>query len=350
MIKKLQNFYLYSYRSIGFLFLFGLIFSIAWYVISILFFTVNRHWSVPLIISPGQEKVITHLEHMLNIEHQLSLDIAELKMDKKAVRKKEGELAKVRSIHVRVKQSIHAQSKQYKKLSHIFNSLTEEKEKNVQDLTELLAETNLKEKNIKRELQLGLITKQEALTQRLSLENLRSGLIDAKEKAFELHQRSLDFGFAADTLNGASQHLVAMNNVTKKMELENKISELNTEIYSLNIKTKQLVKNIEKRRAALKVLRDNPYILATKKPVDVAFVPYRNVKNIQVGSPVYSCYLDMVFCYRSGRVMSLYHAEEHGRHPVFQSEIKGMYVRIAFDDEEDAQRKLLFFHSKPLLF
>lgn len=96
-------------------------------------------------------------------------------------------------------------------------------------------------------------------------------------------------------------------------------------------------------------MQRSPYILATKKPTTLAFIPYPNLKRIKKGNPVYSCYLDMIFCYKSGQIADIYSAEEYGKHPIFKSEIKGRLIRIAYADKKDAQKKLLFLNSKPLL-
>lgn len=114
-MKRLQNFYLYSYRLTGFIFLLGLISSILWYGFSMLFFSTSASWSVPLILSPDQEKVITHLEHMLNLEHQLAKDKTELKTAKEALLNKVALLKKSYALRLRFKQSMTAQAKQYSK-------------------------------------------------------------------------------------------------------------------------------------------------------------------------------------------------------------------------------------------
>lgn len=350
MIKELQRFYLYSYRSIGFIFLFGLTSSIAWYGFSILFFMSNSSWSVPLILSPGQEKVITHLEHLLNLEQQLTIDVSQLRSDSRVLQQKIQLLKKAKLFQQRMKKSITLQSQQYLKSSQVFQQLTIEKTKNVNELSELTVDLDTKLALIKKELHLGLITKQEALTQQLALESLQTSLIDARARVQEFSQRSMDFSSAAKTLRGASNNLLAMNNLAKKVELDTRISELKMDIFTLKLTIQHLEKNIEKRKQALHMMKKNPYILATKKSTMVSFVPYKNIKNISVGTRVYSCHLDMIACYQSGRVNAVYKAEEYGKHPIFRSEIKGRFIRIAYDNEKDAQKKLLFLHRKPLLF
>jgi len=348
-MKRLQNFYLYSYRFTGFIFLLGLISSILWYGFSILFFLCNSSWSLPLILSPNQEKVMVHLEHVLNMEHQLEKNIAELKAAQKALSTKKAIIKNVQQLSLRVTESMTSQSLQYSKTSQIFKKLTKEKVKNLNELSRLASEIRGKEHVIDKELKVGLITKQEALAQNVILSNIHASLIDTKTKVHELSQRSKDFANAASTLKGSANNLSAIQKVIKKVELDSQIAELKIDAYNLSTTIEYLEKNIEKRRKTLTVMKNSPYILATRVSNTLAFVPYHNIKNIKVGSPIYSCFMDMIFCYQSGLITHIYQGEEYGKHPIFKSEIKGQLVAVTFNRKTDAQKKLVYLNSKPLL-
>lgn len=348
-MKRLQSFYLYSYRLTGFIFLLGLIVSILWYGFSILFFSASTSWSVPLILSPNQEKVITHLEHMLNFEHQLTEDITQLKTAKIALETKLLLLKKTNILHQRFTESILAQTKRYTNKSESLQQLTLEKNETIENINSLASQIKHREMSIAQELQSGLITKQEALKERLSITSLHNHLIDAKARSHELNQRAIDFANAADTLDGAASSLFALQNVVKKNELDIQIAELKIDTYSLKVTIEHLERVIKTRQDALEKMRRSPYILAINQSTWVAFVPYTNLHSVTPGSPVYSCYLDMIFCYKSGVVTDLYSAEEYGKHPIFKSEVKGQLIRIAYIDEKDARKKLLFINSKPLM-
>jgi hypothetical protein len=349
-IKKLQRFYLYSYRFVGFVFLVSLISSILWYGFSVLFFIANSSWSIPSILSPNQENVLAHQEHILDVQHELLKNTAELAAARDALKSKTAILKNSKEVYTRVVASMAQQSRRYAKSSRVFHSLTEEKDKSVLELSKVATEIKGKEDIINKELKIGLITKEEALTQHLMLSTLRSSLVEAKARAYELKQHALNDRTAARTLDGSSINLPAMNKVVKKVELMQHISGLKSDVYSLTIMVNHLDSIIKKRAKVLHLMRKSPYILATKKPTDVAFVPYSNLNHVKLGSKVYSCYLDMLLCYESGAVTQIYKAEEYSRHPIFKSEIKGKYIGITFKNELDARKKLLFLNSKPLLF
>lgn len=348
-MKRIQNFYLYSYRLIGFIFLVGLITSILWYGFSVLFFISNSSWSVPFIISSNQENVLIHQERLLNMEHDVLENDLELATAIDQVKSKELILKNAEAVYQRIEESMQNQSSRDEKISKIFKKLAKEKTQSVNELSNILASLQNREKSIGQELRLGLITSQEALTQRLALSNLRSNLIDAKAKVEELKQRTHDFYTEASTLNGSAMDLETMQKLVKKFDLSHQILQLKSDLYSLEISITHLKQNIIKKKKVLAIIKHSPYILATKKPVHVAFVPYANLPKAKIGTPVYSCYLDLLFCYKSGVVKEIFSAEEYGKHPIFKSDIKGQYIGIQFANASDAQKKLLFLNSKPLL-
>lgn len=348
-MKKIQNFYLYSYRMLGFVFLIGLISSILWYGFSMLFFMGSSSWAVPIILSSNQENVINHLEHVLVIEQNAKKDIAELKVLEKNLTSKKKLLKLTNELHRRVMKTMISQSNQYQKNSHILKELSKEKTITVSQLKMLASKIKNDEATIDQELKFGLITQEEALAAHLVSNKIRSDLVDAKATLHELEHRSQDFSNAANTLNGASNDMEAIYKVVKKVELETQLAELKSDIFSLNINIDHLKKSIQKKSQALSVIKNSPYIHAIKEPTTVAFVPYHNLKRVHVGSAVYSCYLDMIFCYQSGLVSHVYEAEEYFSHPIFKSEVKGRLIGITFNHQTDSQKKLLFLNSKPLI-
>ena len=347
-MKKIQNYYLYSYRLVGFVFLTGLILSILWYGFSMLFFIGNRTWSVPMILSPNQEKVMAHLEHVIVFEHEVAKNKAELRAAEQVLHHKKTLLKNHQQLLERVNQSMLYQSLQYSKESIKFKNLSEERANNIRQLRELNAGISNEEKAIEQELKLGLITKQEALLAHVAWNKLASNLLDSKTHMHDLEQRAKDYADAAKTLNGSGNHLTSMNKVIKKVELEGQLAELNSDIFSLQISTQQLKKNIDKKKHVLQFMKNSPYILATKKETTVAFVPYVNLHTVTIGAPVFSCYLDMIFCYKSGYISGVYNAEEYSKHPIFKSDVKGQFIAIHFNSATDGQKKLLFINSKPL--
>ena len=274
-IKNIQSFYLYSYRLIGFVFLTGLISSILWYGFCILFFIANSSWSVPLILSPNQEKVMMHLEHVLALEHERTKNVAELTAFEQALGHKKTLLDGAQKLQVRIEKSMLLQSQQYAKSSRILYKLSQEKTITVAEFNQLLSKIKNRETVTDKELKIGLITKQEALAAHLISSKIRSDLVDAKASMHDLNRRALDFSNAASTLSGSASNLLAMDKVIRKVELENQIAQFKSDIFSLTISVARLKENIKEINQVIALMTNSPYILATKVPTTVAFVPYR---------------------------------------------------------------------------
>lgn len=347
-MKRIQNFYLYCYRLIGFIFLAGLIISILWYSFSVIFFLTSSSWSMPLILSPNQENVLVHQEYMMNVKQELLKNQTELATKKNALDNKRFILKNTEELQLRFEKSMEKEAEDDAKNSKIYAELAQKKAANLAELTQFAKDIEHKNALIDKDLKMGIITKEEALSEHLALNNLRLTLVDAKVKMHELEQRSVDFDTSSLTLQGSAANLDAMSKISKKMELTHQILQLKSEIFSLNITIDSLEKIIKKHMEVLSLIKQSPYILATKSPIHVAFVPYKNLAHVKMGLPVYSCYLDMMFCYQSGHITQLYKDEEYTKHPLFKSDIKGEFIGIAFNHEKDAQKKLLFINGKPL--
>jgi hypothetical protein len=174
--------------------------------------------------------------------------------------------------------------------------------------------------------------------------------VDAKASAHLMKQQADELSSAASTLKGSANSLDAINNVAKQVELDVQIEELKSDVFRLTATIDGLEKTIQESNRVIALIKDSPYLLATREPTTVAFVPYDNMSKAKEGAKIYSCYIVMVFCYQSGQVVRVYDAEEYGTHPIFKSDLKGRFVGVKFDDASDAEKDLLFINGKPLLF
>ena len=348
-MKKIQNFYLNSYRLVGFVFLTGLIVSILWYVFSLLFFISNSSWTVPMILSPNQEKVMAHLEHVLSFEHDVTKNKAEVIASEQILKHKQSLLKINQQLLERFNESLVDQSKNAVRASNVYKKLNNAQIANMNHLSQLITQIHHEDQVIDQELKMGLITKQEALLAHVAWSKLLTSWSNSKASIFDFKQRVREYDEASNTLTGSGNHLKWMSRVIKKVELESQISELKSDIFTLTVTTKLLKKNIDKKNKVLSFMKSSPYIQATRKATTVAFVPYHNLNKVKIGAPIYSCYLEMIFCYKSGQVSSIYNGEEYSSHPIFKSNIKGQLIGVDFINEADAQKQLLFINSKPLL-
>lgn len=348
-MKRVQNIYLYFYRVIGFIFIVGLICAILWYSLSILFFSFSNTWSVPIVLSPSQEKVIGHLTRVSAFEQELRKNKIDLNTAREEYSKKNILLQNAELLQPRLDNSILVQAKRYSDASAQLKELTKERQKNISELSALSKKNQGKKASIDKELSAGIITKHEANEQKLMLNNLNSGLIDAKAQLTDLLLNAEELSSAAKTLNGSFGNIDAINNIVRKVDLNVQIEGLRSELFKLDATIETLESVIEESDRVLQILKNSPYFLATKEATHVAFVPYDNRTNAKAGERVYSCYLRMILCYRAGTIIQVYEAEEYGKHPVFQTALKGIFLGVEFKDPDDAKKDLLFIGSRPFI-
>ena len=347
---KLQNIYLHLYRIIGFIFLAGLVCAILWYALSVLFFSSNSNWSIPLVLSPTQDKVIGHLSQVSSFEQNLSKQKIELMTNAEELKSKEALLESTMGLNERLSQSMNAQAQRYAHAGQDMAAVLNEKQNAFLSNKGNLNAAQASLKNIDRELRLGLITKQQAASQRLSLYALSSTMINDKAQIQQLKTQTGEMASAANTLSGGDSNLAAIVSVSQGAELNIKLVQLKNDILKLKASNADLEKNIASSDKTLEGLKDSPYLLAIRHPTNVIFVPYENMGDVHEGAPIYTCYLKMIFCAQSGQITRVYEAEEYARHPMFKTDLKGRFVGVNFEEEKDAQKDIAFIDHRPLLF
>jgi hypothetical protein len=100
----------------------------------------------------------------------------------------------------------------------------------------------------------------------------------------------------------------------------------------------------------LETIADSPHIRAAQRSATIAFVPYDNLGNVSIGTPIFGCALKMLWCHEVGRLVKTFPGEVTIKHPTFHSEpIRGQMVQIELRDDDAAHKPVLFAGGPPLL-
>jgi hypothetical protein len=94
-------------------------------------------------------------------------------------------------------------------------------------------------------------------------------------------------------------------------------------------------------------LQGSAYIQATERRVTVAFVPYENLDNVEVGMPIYACRWGLVWCREVGAVGPALKGEVTDTHPQTGSSLRGLMVEIRLDEEQATEEQALFVGKRP---
>jgi hypothetical protein len=93
-----------------------------------------------------------------------------------------------------------------------------------------------------------------------------------------------------------------------------------------------------------------PYLKAVEQKLTIGFVPYSNAGRTSPGTPIYGCSLGIIFCRQVGQVDEALDGEVSDKHPFFNKDLRGLFVRVNFKDTKWDRTQVLFLGKAPLLF
>jgi hypothetical protein len=155
-----------------------------------------------------------------------------------------------------------------------------------------------------------------------------------------------DVGTKADAPKTAEDWLVARELEKAKLDRDNSVGR------RLPLKQRQesLKLRIADQDAVVKRLSASPYLRAVESKVVLAFVPYQNLRNVKIGTKLYSCAWGLVACKTVGIVKTVLEGEVQDVHPHDESIQRGvmMEIELSHGNESSAGDTVLFAESKPL--
>ncbi len=109
----------------------------------------------------------------------------------------------------------------------------------------------------------------------------------------------------------------------------------------------ELTRSNDQLQSEIALMESSTYGRATKEPVDVLFVPYTNIGRFVSGTPLYSCRLTMILCWRAGVVGEPVTGEVHMVHPFFGKPIRGTFVEIMLTDPDAVNKEVIHAGHAP---
>ena len=152
-----------------------------------------------------------------------------------------------------------------------------------------------------------------------------------------------EVGATVDKPTTPDQWLVRRELEKARLEKEDAIGRripLNSRLESLKLRKAD-------QDAVVKRLEQSPYLRAANQKVVLAFVPYQNLRNLKVGTKLYSCAWGLVACSVVGKVTTVLDGEVQDAHPHDGSIQRGVMVEIDVSSSA-AGETVLFAGSKPL--
>lgn len=343
MRKLFYKSYVNVYRVTAMMALYGMFAAIAGYAALMGFYSVNKSWVAPVLISPSNDKILSLTAQM--VASQQTLD--SLNLSTKSLREARAEMVQRRVVLQNLNQQLEVAAAQQKSdnisSGQELSRLALQKHADLRNTQAMLSEIDQSESEVERNLKAGLITRSEALAQKTTLAQFRNAYTDGQVSEVVLKDSARQ---------KMSTDLSVVDTMSKAVELRSELAQLD-----LNIKTgdDQIANNtvqIRNIQKAIRTTQDNPYFVAAQSttPVEMAFMPFDNQNAVSVEAPVYDCALSFAWCRKVGDVSRIFSEEERATNPIFKTDIRGTFVQLDLTDHEAVKSKTLFVGRKPLLF
>jgi hypothetical protein len=309
------------------------------------FYAVNTSWAAPIILSAADEKSLDFREKLVTSQQT----IEDLKVDTKKLSSGIDEMTKHRAaleeLQPQLKDAIARELAHNRTAGPELETLDQQKLADNVTTQKVLAQLKEVEANIHKDLAAGLITQGDAATQLAALNQAQGAYTDSKIAEVLLTDSVLD-----KTTTGTA----SLNVLVKQAELRSEVAQLDIAISVAQKQLHEESQQIDRLRQAITTAKQSPYYLNASggQTLYFAFVPYDNQASVQVGGPIYDCYLNMVVCRYVGAVKQIFPGEEQAIHPIFKTQIRGYLIQMDLDHDhaESAKSKTVFLGRKPLLF
>lgn len=346
---NLNNMFTSSYRWMAIAFL-SLIFVVAsTYGLLVGFYFSSSSWAAPLVLGPTQDRVLSFQPQVATLEATVDKQKVELETALASKKILDDQIAQVVVLIERIDKSIERETKQLDGLSTSAGALARAKRGDIARSAATLVEARKLLKQVDDELAAKLITSDQAASRRIALQQAMNAVTDSRVSALQLETQAALAAANSETLAGGSSSISAAGSIKQSVELKAMLAQLQIQSVTAGQTAEVLKRSIASAERVLNVAKDSPYYRALREEVTVAFVPYTNLEGIEPGDRIYDCYLQVVLCRKVGKIVKIYDAEEHTKHPLFKTDLRGKLVEIKFTDEDSSKSQVVFIGGKPLL-
>lgn len=331
------------YRVFAITTLYAVLLGVLGYGFIMGFYAINTSWAAPVILSPSDDKSLDFAQKLVTSKQSLE----DLKVDVNRLQGSVTEMTQHRASLLALEPELQAAIAREKTHNRAtgpqLSQLDQQKQADNAKTQAVIAQVKQVEANIDKDLAAGLITKGDAATQRVALNQAQTAFTDSKINEVLLTDSVLEKN-TTDTKS--------LDVLDKQAELKSEIAQLDI---ALNVAQKQIQEEsqqIDRLKTAIATAKQTPYYLSVSggSKIYFAFVPYDNRNSVTVGAPVYDCYLNMVACRKVGTVKQIFTGEEHAIHPIFRTDMRGFMIQMELDHPESAKSKTVFVDKKPLFF
>ncbi|MGI4858643.1 MAG: hypothetical protein ACRYHA_17330 [Janthinobacterium lividum] len=348
---SLQKGFISLYRLTMGAVLLAVIGAVLSYFALLAFYAVDRNWSTPLVLSPTQVEVLDFQSRVASLEAALSKNEVDLSTAMLTYQLVSRHIDETQSLIDRFHAAAQTESKALSRTGGAMRVALHQKVMDSVEMAHNVAAVKSLRASTSAELAAGLITKDQAMSRRLTLQSSLNTLGNDRVSQVVLDEQARNALNAAATLGSDSAtSLSALQSFHTEFQLITDKSRALIETESARRTIVRLRASIADMQRALAITKQSPYYRARALPLAVVFTQYDNLSAARPGAPVYDCLLQIIACRRVGTVSKVFDAEAYSRHPLFKTDTKGKYVGVDFADKRASESRVVFLTYKPLLF
>lgn len=343
--KKAQKLVVSTYRLLGFSILTVIVMVLVGYIATTAFYFLNHSWVTPVAISPNDEKVVGlqgQLAAQLNERERLAAELAQSERAILAEQTFEMQFAKA------IKKDLEGRRMalgRVKQLAHTAAATRAEIRATNGDYSQSQVA------KMGSEYEAGLIDRSAMMAGKFQLAQISSANLSLAERQVEFDQRAAELASETESLDAiladksSSSALsydvlkIARDYDTSKLALAREMGN-----------RERLKSALERQDTILAGINQSAYLRAANNGAQVAMVPYTNMKNIEKGTPLYACKLNMIWCHKVGTVRDILAGEVNVKHPNRDAMVRGQMIEMEMTDASAAQDEVLFAGHPPLGF
>lgn len=362
LVNWLNGGFISIYKIAGFAILSAIVLGMSAYLLTSGFYLLSSSWTVPSILTPGSDKVISARAEYLAQLDQLSRQEAEREDQRRELELAKGDRERYAAYAATLAASVPYEIKKFEaELNGIRKTLarnpgSEHKKVGIDGQTQI--------DQLRRQYQSQLITREQYAKAMIDADRvaksqyangqfvpdmgqraqaLTSIIAVSRQPAVdgELLSRFVAAVFATGDLGLIDRYQLYLTTNNRQEELSAREKQIQTRLATLESGITQL-------RASLQLAEKTPAIRASEQIIYTAFVPYQNLKNVAAGRGVYGCYLHFFACRKVGEVASQFPSEVLGRHPMSGRELRGQVIELNMTLPKWAEAGTLFVGRPPL--
>jgi hypothetical protein len=337
------RFILATYRIFAIVALYAVLFGVIAYAFIMGFYAVNSTWAAPVILTATDEKSLDFRAKLITSQQtieDLKVDATKMDAGLKEMRSHRDALL---ALEPQIQNAIERERQHNRIDGPELTDLDRQKLADDVRTQQVLAQLDGMQANIQKDLATGLITKADAASQLAALNQTATSYTDSRIAEVLLTDTVLD----KTTLGSTT-----LEALERQAELRSEAAQLDVAIQVAEKELTEDNRQITRLHDAIVTAKQSPYYLnaSGQTLLNFAFVPYDNQAGATAGSPIFDCYLNMIFCRNVGTVVTRFPGEEQVLHPIFKTQIRGFLIQMDLHHAESAKSRTVFLGGKPLLF